>query len=435
MAKRNAVDVADLFDRDTGVLKASAYSDQAVYDLEMERIFARSWLFLGHESQIPKFGDYITTTMGEDSVILSRQGDGSFAAFLNQCRHRGNRLCLADRGNAKSFRCSYHGWVFNNAGGLVSMPHEANYTIDKSEWGAPRVPRVETYKGLIFGNWRADAPDLLSSLGEATWYLDAFLDANEGGVELIGPQRNISSANWKWQAEQHATDHLHVAVSHFSGFAALAPEGSPPRSYEHILHPGEQGHQFALPKLGHASSGFFKNMNDGDAAMLQQFPPHPAPEYYYGPGRDIMRERLGDIRTDHMGTLVMTVFPNFSLNRAAHYLRVWQPRGPHKTEVWNYVIVDRNMPQEVKDAVVRGCTLAFNASGLLEQDDAENVAMCQRGVSEGYIARQTHLNMALGLGKGGPNPDYPGTINDVYSEEGGRAFYSHWQDMLAGDEA
>ncbi len=419
------------------MLKASIYSDPAIYELELEKIFARSWLFLGHEGQIPKFGDYITTTMAEDPVIVSRQGDGSVIAFLNQCRHRANRLCLSDRGNSKSFRCTYHGWVYDNAGHLINMPHEAGYhgALDKSSWGATRVPRVEVYKGLIFGNWWADAPDLRTSLGEVAWYLDAFVDGAEGGVELLGPQRHVTSCNWKWQAEQHATDNIHVAVSHASAFNAVTPPEAIRPSFEHVFHPEEKGHQFGFPQHGHGASGWYVDMNDGEVAQVVKFPPAPAPDYLAGPARDEMRERLGDLRTDHLGGIVMTLLPNLSLNRVAHYLRVWQPRGPNHTEVWNFAIVDRNAPQEVKDAIVRGVSYSFTASGIFEQDDSENIAMCHRGASEGFIARQTRLNMSMGLGKGGPHPDFPGQINDVYSEEGGRAFYTRWQDMLLGDDA
>lgn len=427
------VDVASVFDRETGTMDATIYSDPAIYQLELERIFARSWLFLGHEGMIPKFGDYIVTTMAEDSVIVSRQGNGSIAVFLNQCRHRGNRLCLADMGNSKSFRCTYHGWVYDNAGRLVGMPHEADgyhNELNKAEWGAVQVPRVQTYKGLIFGNWDPDAPALATALGPVAWYIDSIVDSSEGGIELTGPHRHTVSGNWKWQAEQHGTDFYHAAVSHTSAFAALAPEGAPPPSYEYVFSADEQGLQFGMPEHGHGASGWVFGRNDGLVAQALQFPPAPAPEYLAGPARDEMRERLGDVRTDQMGSLVFTVFPNVSFHRGARYLRVWNPRGPDHCEVWHYMILDKDMPEDVKAAVARGGTYSFTASGMLEQDDSENVAFCHLGSSQGFMSRKTRFNMQMGLGHGGPHPNYPGKINYIYAEEGARAFYSHWQDML-----
>ena len=117
-----SVDIKQLVDIERGLIDRRIFADREIYDLELERIFARCWLYVGHESQLPNPGDFITTYMGEDPIIVSRDGDGKLGAFINMCRHRGNRVCRADRGNARYFTCSYHGWVYNNAGKLVSVP-------------------------------------------------------------------------------------------------------------------------------------------------------------------------------------------------------------------------------------------------------------------------------------------------------------------------
>src|SRR5258708_3167475 len=105
-AQSMAVDVRGLVGMENGILSPRIYCDDEVYQLELERLFGRCWLFLAHDTMIPKAGDFMTTYMGEDPVIVVRQKDGSVAAFLNQCRHRGMRLCRVDGGNHKVFSCT-----------------------------------------------------------------------------------------------------------------------------------------------------------------------------------------------------------------------------------------------------------------------------------------------------------------------------------------
>ena len=184
-----AVDVNSLVDTDSGLISRRIFIEDEIYQEELERIFARCWLFLCHETQIPKPGDFITTYMGEDSVLVMRDTSGRVGAFLNVCPHRGNRLCRADNGNASAFICAYHGWTFGNDGNLKAVPNlqDAYYNdLNLSKWGLVQVARLDIYKGLVFATFDKNAPSLMDYLGEMTWYLDSFFDRREGGVEVIG---------------------------------------------------------------------------------------------------------------------------------------------------------------------------------------------------------------------------------------------------------
>jgi len=212
--------VMSLVNPDEGLISRRIFSDQEIYEQEMERIFAQSWIFLCHETQIPSPGDFMTTYIGEDPVLVVRDRLGKANAFLNVCRHRGNRLCRADSGNAAAFICAYHGWAYSNDGSLQAVPNlqDAYFSeLDTKNWGLTPVAQLDSYKGLIFATFDAGAPPLLEYLGEMTWYLDVFFDRREGGVEVIGGTHKWRMpCNWKFPTENFCGDGYHTSWSHLS---------------------------------------------------------------------------------------------------------------------------------------------------------------------------------------------------------------------------
>src|SRR5438132_1361081 len=98
-----------LVDVERGVVSREVFVNEEIYRREQEQIFARAWLFVGHASQIPRPGDFLTSSMGEESVILCRDRGGRIRVFLNSCRHRGMKVCRYDEGNTVEFQCPYHG--------------------------------------------------------------------------------------------------------------------------------------------------------------------------------------------------------------------------------------------------------------------------------------------------------------------------------------
>jgi phenylpropionate dioxygenase-like ring-hydroxylating dioxygenase large terminal subunit len=188
-----------VIDPASGKLDRRIFSDEAIYDQEMEKIFGRAWLMIGHESLVPAPDDFFHTYMGEDPVILTRDGEGRLHALLNMCRHRGNRVCRADDGNAKRFMCTYHGWTYRNDGALDYVPgeSEAYYgALDRPSLGLVQA-RVETYAGIVFATWAEDAPSLDAYLGDARWYLDTVFNRRDGGMQALGPIKWIEPVNWK----------------------------------------------------------------------------------------------------------------------------------------------------------------------------------------------------------------------------------------------
>src|SRR3974390_695476 len=201
----DAITMGRLGDGENGLVSRRIFIEPEIYQQEQERIFARCWLFLCHESQVPQPGDFFTSYMGEDPVLVGRDSSGQVHAFLNVCRHRGNRLCRADSGNAASFTCAYHGWTYRNDGRLTGVPYlkEAYHgELDRERWGLAPVAQLDNYKGLFFATFDPEAPSLREYLGEMTWYLDNFFDRREGGIEVIGGMNKWGMpCNWTFQAE------------------------------------------------------------------------------------------------------------------------------------------------------------------------------------------------------------------------------------------
>ena len=202
---------------DEGQIPASIFADPAVYQMEMDRIFTRCWLFVAHESEIPSPGDYVTRYMGEQPVIVVRDEDGVIRVLLNVCRHHGMRVCRADLGNSSHFRCPYHGFTYKNTGDLIGVPFEKELYaggLDKSQMGLLQA-RAERHAGLIFATWNPQAESLDAYLGPMKWYLDLLVGRAE--MEVVGPpHRNELRANWKLPAENAASDAYHTMHTHAS---------------------------------------------------------------------------------------------------------------------------------------------------------------------------------------------------------------------------
>ena len=215
-----------------GEISREIFVNEDIYAEEQERVFARAWLHVGHESQIPRPGDYLVSSMGEESVILCRDRAGRIHVFLNSCRHRGMKVCRYDEGSTTVFTCPYHGWSYGTDGRLVGVPYfrEAYHSrLDKEKWGLVEVAQLCNYKGSIWATWDPAAPSFIEYLGDFTRYLDLQLDGwdgREGQAELLcGVQKWRVPCNWKFPAENFSGDTYHN-ISHRSvDLAGIGPSG------------------------------------------------------------------------------------------------------------------------------------------------------------------------------------------------------------------
>jgi dibenzofuran dioxygenase alpha subunit len=414
----------DLVRPDGAMVSRQIFTDPEIYAQELDSIFAHCWLYLGHESQIRTPGDYITTYMAEDPVILCRDQNEQVRAFLNSCPHRGMKVCQSDAGNSKFFRCAYHGWTFANDGKLTGVPRlkDAYYgELAVETLGLIPVPRVESYRGFVFGCWDPHAVSLKEYLGDFTWYFDIVIERNLGELEVAsGMQRYRATANWKVAADNFAGDDYHVLYTHASSFKlGLLPPYDTMGEYN-VYFPNGHG-MGDLPKLG--------QRYQDDLYVANQLGPE-AVEYVQELYHKLERT-LSPRQVEIFALGEGNIFPNFSWNDFSAFHGVglfqWHPRGPHHIEVWETYAFDSQAPKVIKDIARVQFSQEQAAAGFFGQDDSGNFEQVTAS-TRGHVSKRYSYDYTMGIGHEGEIQvaGLPGNLGPHYSEQNQRNFYRTW---------
>jgi phenylpropionate dioxygenase-like ring-hydroxylating dioxygenase large terminal subunit len=410
-----------------GLVEREIFSDRAVYELELQKIFGRAWNFMCHESQITKPGDYFMNAIGEEQVIVVRGRDEAINVLLNSCPHRGNSVCRAEQGNTRSFFCSYHGWNFALDGRLIAVPGSDKYygdQLDFDEWGLTRVPRVESYGGFVFACLDNDAPSLHDFLG---WVGRLGIDQIAGKGEMVivdGIQKNRIHCNWKL-AVDNLFDWYHPKVSHQSAIQAgvLTEEALFPMDQMVLL--GEYGHAIGGPGLSPArlaeSEEKHRQLVAEGGTSRRHWRSNPA-----------SREALGSAGVRSRGH--PNIFPNVWITQDGSQLCLRLPKGPVETEIWWFTLVEKSMTEDERRRVIQAATHFFGPAGLLEQDDGENWSHSTRG-SIGRVARRKPLNYSMrsGLDEVTVGPDGQKSIETVVNEHAQLWTYRCWEEWMTAE--
>ena len=423
-----------LVDLERGLVSREIYVNEDIYHQELEQVFARAWLLIGHETLVPNPGDFFQSRMGEEPVILVRDQKGKLHVFLNTCRHRGMKICRYDDGNTRLFTCPFHGWSYDTDGRLVGVPHfQAAYheELDKDAWGLHEVAQVCNFEGSIWATWDAKAPSFEEYLGAFEPGLRRSFEGSDGGsngLEFFSPvQKWRLPTNWKFPGFSFQGDSLHGTTTHRSvHVAAIGPQGEANQGDRHGVRapfPATR-YEMSIPELGHGGHNSIYDQ-PGIAPYADTWQTEPGVDDYY---RKTWEKRAKKYAGHYLHGGPGHIFPN--VNCDGSRILLWHPHGVGMTESWRFYTVDRDAPQPVKDAQRRYMMRYCGPGGLTESDDMENWNYAA-AASRGTIARRLDYNFQLGVGHAHTDDRVPGiTLNYGIAEENQRSRLSRWLDFM-----
>jgi len=397
--------------------------DQSILDLEMEKIFDKCWIYVGHESEVKTVGDFKTRNVCGRPVILCRDMNSNIRVYLNACRHRAAVVCRESEGNTRSFFCFYHGWSYNINGELDGVPGKASYppSFDTSKLGLAEPAHVDSYKGFIFLTFNQNASSLVDYLAGATEYIDLIVDKSPSGkMEVIkGTQEYDIKANWKLLVE-NSFDDYHLITTHSTWLNYMK------RSGVEIKKP-EKGH--LMP-----SHGIGKVLGNGHAVIDNvNFRGRPVAKWIplYGESSKLEIEKIREELTNRLGSersqrvaetnRNLVIFPNLVLNDgSAVTIRTFHPVRPDLMNVtaWALGPIEES---EVARAVRLDSFLTFyGPGGFATPDDVEALESVQKGMAT--FKEVPWSVMSRGMSKDGEQLN----TDELHL----RAFWIRWKELM-----
>jgi 2-chlorobenzoate 1,2-dioxygenase len=381
------------------------YCDPRVFEDEMARIHGRTWVYVGHESQVPRPGDFFTTVIGRTPVVLTRHKDGTVRVLRNRCGHKGAEVVGKRCGNARFFRCMYHGWTYDTNGALHAVPQRKGYDathldLEDPERGMPAVPRVASHRGFVFASLAPEGPSLESFLGPALASLDNLVDRAPAGEVRVAPGsfRVILRSNWKMMLE-NLNDLMHPMVAHVSSTEAaqqeeeaLGPGVKPPPEIPLLTSNGWPYEfwnelQVLCCDYGHSLMGGINTPRDTDPVFAS-----------YARALESARgkERAEEILSYR--SVMTLIYPNLSIHTAYQQMRVIHPVALDRTlvDIWTFRL--EGAPEEMYQRSRVYANLVNSPSSIGNADDVEAFMRIHRGLEDGrteWVSQHRHCGQDL----------------------------------------
>jgi fatty-acyl-CoA synthase len=395
----------------------SLYTSPEVFADELAEIWYRTWVFVGHVSEIAEPNDYVRKNIGPQDVILTRSADGEVHVLLNRCAHRANLVCEAPRGNSSSFRCPYHGWTYRNTGDLLGYPYKAGYGgRGRVGLGLGVAPRVAVHQGFVFASLASDGPTLAEHLGAAAGEIDRLVRLSpEGEIEVTaGWLKHRARANWKLLAENE-TDGYHPQFVHSSIFSVA---------------------QSGIGELyGDRSTAVTRALGNGHSEndLRPEFRKLGMPMGWFGTTEAKVPDYVARMRSLHGsdaeeilidGAPHVMIFPNLFI--AEIQMFTIQPLAADLT-VQHVTAVQLKGAPEMNRRMLQQCIGSVGPAGLLLADDTEMYERNQVGVAE---LRPEWLDVRRGLHR--ERVDERGLrVGHANDETAMRGFWAHYRDVMA----
>jgi benzoate/toluate 1,2-dioxygenase alpha subunit len=364
------------------------YIDQEIFELEMEHLFANTWVYVGHDSQVPNSGDYFGTTIGTQPVLMVRHTDGSVRVLYNRCPHKGTRITTETCGNTgKFFRCPYHAWSFKTDGSLLAIPLKKGYEntgfeTSHAAQGMTPVRHVKNYRGFVFAKMNEGGLSFEEFFDESLSSLDNMIDRSPvGRLEVAGGVlRYMHNCNWKMLVENQ-TDTCHPMVAHESSAGTAidvwknAPPGTQKPMAVEIFAPFMSPYEFfenmgiRVWPNGHGHTGVSHSIHSDYSAVPGYFEQMVATY-----GEDKAKTILGENRHNTV------YFPNIMIKGPIQLLRVFKPISANRTlvESWTFRLVDA--PDMLLERTLMYNRLINAPTSVVGHDDLEMYERAQEGL-------------------------------------------------------